>query len=178
MRAWIRRNSFAYSMPLLVLCTVLLWSGRPRTVPAASDGSATEPSEKSAQAAAHPDAAAFRLPVQLMPSGGPYISPDRIRAAAFHEAAARGVESPRVERVLALTYREAAIWNRSGSGTMLHPDREVYVASVQGNIVVGHHARYAYSRSYYVFDATTGQLTDWGATNSPEPDLDVRDRER
>jgi hypothetical protein len=146
--------------------------------------SETAPSESPETAAAPvevdaPQAAV--MPPQLLPTGGPYLDAGRIIDLALSQSDGRGVLDARVQEVLFLTYAEAV--QRLGCGWVasMSPDREVYLVSVTGRVSLSRHGRAArsFARTYCVFDASTGRLVVWGATNRPESeDRAPRDRNR
>src|SRR5262249_27803077 len=111
----------------------------------------------------------FEMPSILPPTGGPYLDAESIRLSGLRQAAGRGAVNPRAESVRFMTYGEAADAYGTGWSTAMDPYREGYVVSVPGRITVGHHTQVTYSRSYYIYDASTGRLVQWGATDLPEP---------
>jgi hypothetical protein len=102
-------------------------------------------------------------------TGGPYIDAETIRLKALSEAEGRGAAHPRTESVRFMTYGEATEWYGTSRTTQVDSYREVYVVYVPGRITVGHHTRRTFDRSYYVYDASTGRLIQFGATDLPEP---------
>jgi hypothetical protein len=171
MRELVRRKSLGI-LALVVAGMALLWLVSP-TAPASPRLS--EPIQQVEDPEPNP-----QEPDTLPPSGGPYVSPPQIRDAALRETTRHHIADPRIDHVLALRYAEAVRWARSGSSTLVHPDREVYLVSVLGGIEVpaSEGGVVPYARTYYVFDATNGTLVQWGATDMPEPTEDVSARER
>jgi len=159
MQAWIRRNSLA-ALPLAVGVGLLLWIAPIRAErPAAHEGISADDGLVPARPA-------------LARTGGPYVRSSEAWGKAFHEATRRHVVSPRVEKILATTYGEVLKWTRSGRTLEVGLDREVYLVTVQGPVIVGggRHPLSSFSRTYYVYDAPTGRLIEWGATILPEPE--------
>jgi hypothetical protein len=159
MQTWMRRNSLA-ALPLAVGLGLLLWIAPIRAErPAHHEGSSDVDG----------------LPPQrpaLARTGGPYVHSSEAWGKAFHEAVRRRVVSPRVEKVLATTYGDVLKWTRSGRTAYIGLDREVYLVTVHGPVIVGggRHPLSSFSRTYYVYDAPTGRLIEWGATILPEPE--------
>jgi hypothetical protein len=163
MRARVRKSA-AYSIPFLILCAILIWVAPPRTTPAApavrraDDSVEREPPRE--------------LPSAMPPTGGPYIDAESIRGEALSEAAGHGAVEPQAESVRFMTYGEAVDLNQTGWSPTVDFYREVYVVSVQGRVKAGHHVTFSFARSYYVYDASTGRLIMWGATDLPDPTTD------
>ena len=171
MRKLVRHKSLGI-LALVLAGAGLLWLASP-TAPASPRLS--EPMPEVEDPEPNP-----REPDPLPPSGGPYVSPAQIRDMALRETSRHRIVDPRIDHVLALRYAEAVRWARSGSSALVHPDREVYLVSVQGGVAVpaSEGGVVPYARTYYVFDATTGSLVQWGATDMPEPTEDLSARER
>jgi len=167
MRARVRKSA-AYSVPVLIFCAVLIWIGPPRTTPAASSSTAApEPEETAAQEAAARAAGEFEDPVPLLATGGPYRDAEEIRVKALEKAASHGAENPDAESIRFMTYGEAVELYHTGWSTRIDLGREVYVVSVPGRVTVGHHVAVSYARSFYIFDASTGELIQFGARDLP-----------
>ena len=109
------------------------------------------------------------MPVIEGPTGGPYLDAESIRLEGLEEATERGAVEPQAESVRFMTYGEAVAWYGTGNATMMDPFREVYVVSVPGRITVGHRVRLSFARSYYIYDATSGRLVQFGATDLADP---------
>jgi hypothetical protein len=164
------RKSAAYSIPFLIFSVILIWAGPPRTTPAA-------PAVPRADDAVEPHRPASELPPTLLPTGGPYVDAESIRVEALSEAAGHGAVEPRAESVRFMTYGEAVDLYQTGWSPEVDFYREVYVVSVPGRVKAGHHVTLSFARSYYVYDASTGRLIMWGATDLPEPEPgDLRSR--
>jgi hypothetical protein len=162
------RNSAAYSVPFLAFCAALVWFAQSASAPAKSDPASEE------QAAAAKAAEQFEIPQPLRATGGPYIDAESIRLSGLRQAIARRAVEPRAESVRFMTYGEAVAWYRTGWSPELDLYREVYVVSVPGRITVGRHVPMSFARSYYIYDASTGRLVQWGATDNPDPVTDGR----
>jgi hypothetical protein len=130
---------------------------------------ADEPAYDPAQAVEAP-AVSDDLPPQLPPTGGPYLETSRVMDLALAEAAGRQVEDPRIQNVLFMTYADAVRRIGSGSVTSVSPDREVYVVSLAGNVALSRHGQQvgSFARTVCIFDASTGDLLGWAATNRPD----------
>jgi hypothetical protein len=160
------RKSAAYSIRFLVFCAILIWAVPPRVSPAASPAQARQDGQEAA-AARHERP--LELPAALPPTGGPYVDAESIRVSGLRQALGRRAVNPQAESVRFMTYGEAVDWYRTGWSPTIDLYREVYVVSVPGRITVGHHVQLSYARSYYIYDASTGQLVQWGATDNPDP---------
>jgi hypothetical protein len=161
------------SIPVLLFCGLLIWIGPPRSSPAAS-AQTSRGDEQEAAAAAAKEAQRFEIPSALPPTGGPYVDAESIRLSGLRQAQGRRAANPQAENVRFMTYGEAVNWYGTGWSTTIDPYREVYVVSVPGRITVGHHVQLSYARSYYIYDASTGRLVQWGATDLPDPVTDGR----
>ncbi|HMF10128.1 MAG TPA: hypothetical protein VKJ00_13390 [Thermoanaerobaculia bacterium] len=159
------RKTAAFSIPFLFFCAALVWLVQPALAPATVHG-AREDEETVAAAKA---AEQYVIPRALGPTGGPYRDAEEVRALALRQAVARKAEKPRAESVRFMTYGEAIAWYDMGWSPAFDFYREVYVVSVPGRITVGHHVPTSYGRSYYIYDASTGRLIQWGATDNPDP---------
>ncbi len=109
------------------------------------------------------------MPAADRPTGGPYVDAETIRLSALGEAANRGAADPQAESVRFMTYGEAVAWYGTGSTPEMDPYREVYVVSVPGRLTLGHHVRVSYTRSYYIYDASSGRLVQFGANDLDDP---------
>jgi hypothetical protein len=151
-------------LPLVVLAGVALAAARGAT-PQARAGESARPVRAEA-----PEIGA--TPPRLLPTGGPYVETGRIIDLALSQSDSRGVQDARVQDVLFMKYADAV--RRTGCGwvTAMSPDREVYLVSIKGAVAFSRHGRAArsFSRSVCIFDASTGRLVVWGATNRPEPE--------
>ncbi len=158
------RKTAAFSVPFLLLVAGLIWLVQSALAPAKSRVAADDPET----AAAAKAAGRYEIPPALHATGGPYRDAEDIRAMALRQAVARKAEKPEAESVRFMTYGEAIAWYDMGWSPAIDFYREVYVVSVPGRITVGHHVRMSYARSYYIYDASTGNLIQWGATDSPD----------
>jgi hypothetical protein len=165
MRARVRKSA-AYSIPFLLLCAILIWVGPRQMSPAAP--AAPMPDDRQGPATPR-GTRQLELPSTLPPTGGPYVDAESIRLSGLRQATGRGAVNPQAESVRFMTYGEAVDAYRTGWSMTIDPYREVYVVYVPGRITAGHHAPLSYARSYYIYDATTGKLVQWGATDLPEP---------
>jgi hypothetical protein len=163
------RKSAAYSVPVLIFFAVLIWIGPPRTTPAAPSSAAGPEQEEaaSAQEAAARAAGEYEDPVPLLATGGPYRDAEEIRVKAIQKAASHGAENPEAESIRFMRYGEAVELYHTGWSTRIDLGREVYVVSVPGRVTVGHHIAVSYARSFYIFDASTGELIQFGARDLP-----------
>lgn len=128
-----------------------------------------EPSSDLAGRLAAPQMSASPPP-QLSPTGGPYLETARVMDLALSESAHRRVADARLESVLFLRYADAVRRIGSGSVPYMSPDREVYLVTISGDVSVSRHGQPAglFARSFCVFDASTGDLVVWGASNRPD----------
>lgn len=115
------------------------------------------------------------LPPQLRSTGGPYLETSRVMDLALAEAASRIVQDARLQSVLFMRYADAVRRIGSGSVTAVSPDREVYLVSVSGNVSLSRRGQPvgSFGFSVCVFDASTGDLLIWGATNRSDVGEDV-----
>lgn len=86
---------------------------------------------------------------------------------AVRAARALGATDVRVLSVRLTTYIESVRGERHGKGQSLHPDREVYVVHLEGAVTtqrgpVGVQPQ-TFTRTFWVIDATTGELFGWGS---------------
>ncbi len=163
------RTSAAYSIPFLILCAALIWIAPTRPSPAASPAAAHRQEPPSTASSPALAAGPVELPFALRATGGPYVDAESVRLSGLRQAIGRRAVSPQAESVRFMTYGEAVDWYRTGWSTEIDFYREVYVVSVPGRISVGHHVQLSYARSYYIYDASTGRLIQWGATDNPDP---------
>jgi len=159
------RETAAFSIPVLLLCAALIWLVQPALAPA----TAHAPADDDESTAAAKAAEQYVIPPALHATGGPYRDAEDIRALALRQAIAHKAERPEAESVRFMTYGEAVAWYDMGWSPAFDFYREVYVVSVPGRITVGHHVPMSYGRSYYIYDASTGRLIQWGATDIPDP---------
>ena len=109
-------------------------------------------------------------PEPRTPGGGPFISSVEAADVASNLARRRGVVDPQDGKVRLMTYGEAVAANRTGWNRQIHADREVYLVSIEGSLKFERRGgSRSFTRTFYVIDATTGDMIDWGATNLPDP---------
>jgi hypothetical protein len=111
------------------------------------------------------------LPDQLMPTGGPYVDPQPAVDKAVAIARGYGVPDPYVLGVRFTTYCDSMLVNGMPLGTYVNRDREVYEVSIEhfgGDMIINHGPELVagpFLHSFYISDATTGDLLTWGAND-------------
>ena len=161
------KKSAALSIPLLLLlCAAWVAVGPPKSSPAAAPEDDRIDAAEAAKVFEPPPSA---MPEAARPTGGPYLDAETIRSKALTEAEGRGAADPRTESVRFMTYGEATEWYGTSRSTQFDLYREVYVVYVPGRITVGHHTLRTLDNSYYVYDASTGRLIQFGATDLADP---------
>jgi len=162
------RKSAALSIPLLLLCAAWLAVGPPKTSPAAAAAPDDDRIDAAEAAKVYEPPRTF-MPEAARPTGGPYLDAETIRLKGLSEAVGRGAREPQTQSVRFMTYGEATEWYGTSRSTQVDLYREVYVVYVPGRITVGHHTLRTLDNSYYVYDASTGRLIQFGATDLPDP---------
>lgn len=104
---------------------------------------------------------------QLKPHGGPFVDERTATQEALRMARGMGATDARVTSVRLVTYAESAQLNAHGIGQSLHPQREVYVVYVSGAVTNRRGPRtvdpQTFMRTFWVFDAPTGEFVGWGS---------------
>jgi hypothetical protein len=103
---------------------------------------------------------------QRKPTGGPFIGEVRVIETALGAARGNGATDATVTSVKLMTYGDSVRIYGHGKGTSLHPDREVYVAHIDGAVTTRKGppgtGALTFEHTFWILDASTGDVVGWG----------------